>query len=130
MANNDLLAQFSLSDISHFKKDFIQVIRVGAEIDRYYGEAQHDLDIMIPKYEKLAEKFNSKYKGIKIKTKGTIENYKVRLFLNSKDIKEFFAESASKTPGLKSAGKTSHNQAEIADIEKFARLLDSPLDKI
>jgi len=130
MANNDILAQFSPSDISHFKKDFIEVIKVGAEIDRYYGEAQHDLDTLIPKYEKLVEKLNKKYKGIKIKTKRTIENYKVRLFVNSKDVKEFFAESASKIPGLKSAGRTSHSQVEIADIEKFARLLDSPLDKI
>lgn len=130
MANNGFLAQFSPSDVSHFRKDFIEVIKLGAEIDRYYGEAQRDLDTMIPKYEKLAEKFNRKYKGIKIKTKRTIENYKVRIFVNSKDIKEFFAESASKIPGLKSAGKTSHSQVEVADIEKFARLLDSPLDKI
>jgi len=130
MANNDLLAQFSPSDVSHFRKDFIELVKVGAEIDRYYGEAQHDLDTLIPKYEKLVEKFNKKYKGIKIKPKRTIEHYKVRLFVNSKDVKEFFSESASKIPGLKSAGKAGHSQADIADIEKFARLLDSLLDKI
>ena len=55
MANNDILSDFSSADINHFKKDFTQMVKVGAEIDRYYGEAQHDLDILIPKFEKVVE---------------------------------------------------------------------------
>ena len=89
MANNDILSEFSPADISHFRKDFTQLIRVGAEIDRYYGEAQHDLDILIPKFEKLVEQFNKKYKGIKIKTKKTIEHFKVRLLVKEKNVKDF-----------------------------------------
>lgn len=130
MANNDILAEFNPSDIANFKKDFTQMIKVGAEIDRYYEEAQHDLDTLIPKFEKLIEQFNKKYKGIKIKTKKTIDNFKVRLFLKVNDIKEFFANSASKIPGLKSVGRTNFNQVDISDAEKFARFLDSLLDKI
>ena len=130
MANNDILSEFNSSDISHFKKDFIQMINVGAEIDRYYGEAQHDLDILIPKYEKLAEQFNKKYKGIKIKTKKAIDSFKVKVFVKVKDVKEFFADSASRIPGLKSVGRTNFNQIEISETEKFARFLDSILDKI
>lgn len=130
MPNNDILSEFSPADIREFKKDFTQLIRVGAEIDRYYGEAQHDLDTSIPKYERLVEKFNKKYKGIKIKTKKTIEQFKVRLFIKTKDVKGFFAESASKIPGLKSVGRTNFNQVEISDVEKFAAFLDSLLDKI
>lgn len=130
MANNDILAEFNPSDINHFKKDFTQMIKVGAEIDRYYGEAKHDLDTLIPKYEKLVEQFNKKYKGIKIKTKKTIENFKVRIFIKVKDIKDFFATSASRILGLKSVGRTNFNQIDISDAEKFARFLDSLLDKI
>ena len=130
MANNDILSDFSSADINHFKKDFTQMVKVGAEIDRYYGEAQHDLDILIPKFEKVVEKFNKKYKGVKIKTKKTIDSFKVGLFFKVKDIKEFFAESASKIPGLKSVGRTNFNQVEVSDAENFARFLDSLLDKI
>ena len=130
MPNGDILAEIDSSDISHFKKDFIQMVKVGAEINRYYGEAQHDLDTLIPKYEKLIEKFNKKYKGIKIKTKKTIDAFEVRLFLRVNGIKEFFANSASRIPGLKSIGRTSFSQIDIGNAEKFARFLDSLLDKI
>jgi len=130
MASNDILSEFSSSDINNFKKDFMQMIKIGAEIDRYYGEAQHDLDTLIPKFEKLAEQFNKKYKGIKIKTKKTIEHFKVALFIKSRDVKEFFAETASKISGLKSVGRTNFNQIDVSDVDKFARFLESLLDKI
>ena len=130
MANNDLLSEFSAADINIFKKDFAQMIKVGAEIDRYYGEAQHDLDTLIPKFEKLIEKFNKKYKGLKIKTRKLIDAYKVKILVKERDVKEFFAKSASRISGLKSVGRTNFNQVEVSDAEKFARFLDSILDKI
>ena len=130
MPNNDILSEFNPADITHFKKDFMQVIKIGAEIDRYYAEAQHDLDTLIPKFDKLIEKFNKKYKGIKIKTKKTIEHFKLRLFVKVKDIKEFFANSASRISGLKAVGRTNFNQIEVSDAEKFAQFLDSLLDKV
>jgi len=130
MANNDILLEFAPGDIAHFKKDFTQLIKVGAEIDRHYGEAQHDLDTLIPKYEKLTEQFNKKYKGIKIKIKKTIEHFKVRLFVKEKNVKDFFANSASRIAGLKSVGRSSFNQIDATDAEKFARFLDSLLDKV
>lgn len=130
MANNDILSEFNPTEVNIFKKDFTQMIKVGAEIDRYYGEAQHDLDNLIPKFEKLAEQFNKKYRGIKIRVKKTIEHFNVRVFAKVKDIKEFFAESASKIAGLKSVGRANFNQVEISDAERFAGFLDSILDKI
>lgn len=130
MANNDILSAFSSSEVSEFKKDFMHMVKVGAEIDRYYGEAQHDLDILVPKFEKLVEQFNKKYKGIKIRTRKLIDSYKIRLFIKERDIKEFFAKSASRISGLKSVGRTGFNQVDIGDAEKFARFLDSILDKV
>jgi len=130
MPYNDILSEFNPSDISQFKKDFTQMVKVGAEIDRYYGEAKHDLDILIPKFEKLTEQFNKKYKGLKIRIKKTLDNFKVRIFVKERDIKEFFANSASKIAGMKSVGRTSFNQIEVSDIEKFAGFLDSLLDKV
>lgn len=130
MAYNDILSEFNPADINIFKKDFMQMIKVGAEIDRYYGEAQHDLDTLIPKFEKLAEQFNKKYRGIKIRVKKTIEHFNARVFVKVKDVKEFFAETASKIPGLKSVGRNNFNQVDISDAERFASFLDSILDKI
>ncbi len=128
MVSNGLLDELNTSDIAHFKKDFTQMIKVGAEIDRYWEGHQHDLDTFIPKFEKFADKFNKKYKGIKIRTKKTIESFKVRIFVKSRDIKEFIADSAAKIPGLKSVGRTNFNQVEVNDTDKFARFLDSMLD--
>ena len=67
MANKDILLEFSLSDVSHFKKDFMQLVKVGTELDKAYGK-EHDMDFAIEKFEKLVEQFNRKYKGIQIKT--------------------------------------------------------------
>lgn len=130
MPNNDILGEFNPNDVNAFKKDFMQLIKVGAEIDRYYGEAQHDLDTLIPKFEKLVEQFNKKYKGIKIKAKKTIEHFKVRLLVKEKNVKDFFANSASRIHGLKSVGRTNFNQIDISDAEKFAAFLDSLMDKV
>ncbi|MBI2558474.1 hypothetical protein HYW20_04070 [Candidatus Woesearchaeota archaeon] len=130
MANHGILSGLNPSDISQFKKDFMQMIKVGAEIDRYYGEARHDLDTLIPKFEKLTEQFNKKYKGIRIRTRKSIEYYKTRLFLKERGIHDFFANSASRISGLKSAGRTNFNQIEISDAEKFSAFLDSLLDKV
>ena len=130
MANGDILSELNASDIAHFKKDFVQMIKVGAEIDRYYAEAHRDLDRLIPKYEKILGKFNKKYKGIKISVKKTIDVFKVRIFVRVRDIKEFFANSASRISGLKSVGRASFNQVDVSNVEKFAQFLDLILDKI
>lgn len=127
---NNILSEFSPGEIAHFKKDFTQMVNVGVEIDRYYSEAQHDLDAFIPKFEKLIEKFNKKYKGLKIKTRKLVDSYKVRLLIRERSIKEFFAKTASRIHGLKYVGRTGFNQVDASDAEKFARFLDSPLDKI
>ena len=126
----DILAEFNPSDISHFKKDIMQMVKVAAEIDRYYGEGHHDLDTFIPKFEKLIQLFNKKYKGIAIKTKKTADSFKTRLFVKSKDIKEFFAGSASKIQGTRSIGKTNFNQVEVSNSEAFVSLIDSLTDSL
>src|SRR3989344_1229571 len=127
MANNSILSDFNPADINIFQKDFIQMVKVGAEIDRYYGEAQHDLGNFILKFEKLADQFNKKYKGVKIKIKKTIEHFKVGLFVKARDVKEFFAETASKIPGLKAVGRANFNQVDVSDADKFSRFLESML---
>ena len=129
MPDNDL-SEFSTADINEFKKDFTQIIKVGEYIDTHYSNAKHELDTIIPKYEKLLEKFNKKYSDIKIKTKKTLEHFKVMLFVKEKDVKDFFANSASRIHGLKSVGRINFNEIDVADAEKFSGFLDSIFDKI
>ena len=130
MANNDILSEFDAANIKHFSRDFVQLIKVGLEIDRHYSSSQHNMDSSIPKFENLLGEFNKKYKGIKLKSKKSIEHFKVRLFIEEKSIKDFFANSASKIQGLKSVGKSSFSQIAVSDTEKFAGFLDSLFDKI
>ena len=54
----------------------------------------------------------------------------MRVFIKSRDAREFFAESASKIPGLRSIGRTGFNHVEVNDVEKFARFLDSIMNKV
>src|SRR3989338_4383605 len=130
MANNGILAEFSSSDNAHFRKDFVHLVEVGGKIDRHYGKAHHDLDMIIPKYDGVVSSFNKKYKGIRIKTKKTIDSFKLRVFVDEKSVQDFFGNSASKIAGLKSAGKSGFDQADVGNAEKFASLLDSLQDKL
>ena len=126
----DILSEFGSANVKQFSMDFMQTIKVGAQIERYYGESQNPLDTMLPKYEKLLEKFNRKYKGILIRTKKTTDSFHVRIFLKISGIKEFFADSASRIPGIKTVGKSDFNEVDVGDSENLARFLDSLLDKI
>ncbi|MBI2647576.1 hypothetical protein HYW99_03805 [Candidatus Woesearchaeota archaeon] len=130
MPNNDILSDFNSVDINGFKKDFFKMIKVGVEIDREYGRAQHDLDILLPKFERCVSQFNKKYKDIKIMIEKSVEHFKLRLLVNEKNIKDFFSNSASKISGIKSVGKFNFNEIDVNDGEKFAKFLDLNLNKI
>ena len=130
MANGDILSGFAPADIRAFKKEFTQLINVGFEIDRLYEDSLNSLDSIIPKYERLIELFNKKYKGIGIDAKKSIEHFKVRLFVKERSIKDFFANSASKIQGLKSVGRSNFSQIDTSDAERFAKFRDSLMDKI
>ena len=130
MANTDILSEFEPADIRTFKKDFTQVINAGFEIDRLYEDSMNSLDFFIPKYEKLMVTFNKKYREIEMNAKKSLEHFLVRLFVKERSIKDFFANSASRIHGLRSIGRTNFGQIDVGDAEKFARFLDSLLDKI
>lgn len=130
MTSSDILSEFKPADIKAFKKDFTQTIIVGSEIDSLYKGAHSSLDSSISKYEKLAEKFNKKYKGIVIKPKKSVEHFKAEIYIKEAGIKDFLANSASRIQGLKSVGSTSFNQIDAGDAERFAKFLDSLMDKV
>jgi|TARA_B100001971_G_C18074078_1_gene474678 hypothetical protein len=130
MVNNDILSKISQKDINHFGKDFSQVIRVSAEIDRYYAEWKHDLDKYIPKVEKLIQLFNKKYKNIKLKLSKKIDSVNVRILLNENTLKNLFNNCASRIAGLKSVGAKNFGAADVAEPEKIANEIEKIKDKL
>ena len=126
---NGILSPYSNSDVNMFQKDFSQIIRVAVNIDKHFGSGNFTVDNHIDKFEKLVEDFNKKYKGVKLKLKKGIDALKVKFFIKQKDVKEFFAESASKIQGLKSVGRNNPNQIMVSDAEQFASFLDTIIDK-
>ena len=126
---NGLLDEITPSDLSKFKKDFIQTAKICIEIDRQYAKASIHLESYIKKFEKLLFEFNSKY-SIHLKIKKSVEVFTLRFFAKEQSVKDFFANSASKISGLKSIGRTAFNQADVSDMDKFSRMLDSVQDKV
>ena len=130
MANNSILSEFSQQDVSEFKKDMMQMVKVGSEIDRVYAHVQSGLDIIIPKFENLVAEFNKKYKGIKLKIRKTIEHLSLKIYIPEPNAKDMFANSASRISGLKSVGRNNFNQIDMGDMDKFAKFLDTLGDSI
>lgn len=120
MTNNDVLTGIAQKDIKEFNRDFSQLLKVGSEIDRYYGEWKQDIDKYFLKFEKLSKKFNKKYKNIKIKIKKKIDGIHLGIFLDEKSIKDLFNNCASRITGLKSIGVKNFGIADINEAEKFA----------
>ncbi len=130
MDDSNILSEFNTKDVKEFTKEFTKLMCIVSEIDRYYGEADESLDVLIPNLEISIKKFNKKYPGIRINTKKTTTNFKLRLFIKEHNIKEFFANVVSRISGLNSVGNSGFNQVVIDDTEKIAKFLDFSLDKI
>lgn len=130
MPPNDLLSEFSKSDILAFRKDLIQLMHSARETDIYYGEVNSDTDTIAKKFLQLAETFNKKYRGIKIKCEKKVESFDSRIFLKERNIKDFFANCASKIGGLRAVGRSNFNQVDVDDSERFAQFLESLMDKV
>ena len=127
---NSILSAYSNSEVNTFQKDLSQITRVAVGIDKHFGEGKFTVDSQIEKFENLIGDFNKKYKGAKIKLKKGVDTIKVKFFIRQKDVKEFFAESASKLQGLRSVGRSNPNQINVSDAEQFAGFLDSIIDKL
>ena len=65
--NNTLLGSINKKAINTFRKDLLQMLRIGQEMDRYYGRSDSDLDTYIKIFNYLIGSFNKKYKNIKMK---------------------------------------------------------------
>ena len=67
MVDGTLLGNIDRKSISEFRKDLLDMLRIGIELDEQYGELNQDIEIYIKKFGFLVKKFNKKYKNITLK---------------------------------------------------------------
>ena len=127
---NDILSDFEQKQLSQFKNDFLQLARVSYELDRCYGKGQYDISKDIVKFDAIIKKFNKKYVDLKLKITKTAESLHLKVYAHEKNVREFFASSASRISGLKAIGITGFNQAEVGSTEKFSAMIERIKDAV
>ena len=118
--DSPLLASIDKGAIKTFRKDLLQMLNAAKGMDKYYFEAKQDFHNYLEKFESLVEGFNRKYKGIKLKIVKKTEEMELKIFLNEKNVKDCFANSASKIVGLQAIGASGFGAATISDTAGFS----------
>ena len=128
--NNTLLGSIDTKAINTFRKDLLQMLRLGKGIDRYYGESNSELDIYMKKFSSLVGTFNKKYKNIKMKVIKRTDKIELKLVLNEKNLMNFFENAASKIPGLQSIGLSNFDAVMVSNAEEFTKELEKAKSKL
>ena len=124
MADARLLGSIDKKAINEFRNDLLGMLRVGKEMDRYYTESNPDIDVYIKKFNSLINSFNKKYKNLKLKLVKKSDSLELKMFLNESNVKDTFANSASKIIGLQSIGSTTFGTAGISNPDEFNNELE------
>jgi hypothetical protein len=127
---SQLLKSFSRKQISNFRDDLIQMIRIWENMDRFYAIGHSDIDVYLKKFSNIVEIFNKKYKGLKFRISKKAHEIQLNLFLNEKNIRECFSRSASKIIGLQSVGKSKFGAAVVSDSEALSKQLKEVKEKL
>jgi len=128
--NNMLLASINQKAINEFRKDLLQMLRIGKEIDRYYGESQSDLDTYFKKFISLIDSFNKKYKNLKLKMIKKTTEINLKIFLNEKSVRDCFDNASSKIMGLQFIGKSKFGAATASNTDAFSKELENLKNKL
>jgi len=130
MANSTLLESIGKKSVNEIRKDLLEMLRIGTEMDRYYAESNSDVDIYMKKFNKLVKSFNKKYKGLMLKLITKPNSVELKIFLNEKKVKDVFANSASKIMGVQSIGASNFGVAIVSEPEKFNSELEKAKNKL
>jgi len=126
----DIINELGSSDLSEFKKDFIELMRVNSGISSEYSKQSKDIDKKIREFKEIIGLFNKKYSNLELKLKQTPEELKLRIFIKEKSVKDIFTKVASRLNGLKSIGSSAFDKASIEESDKFSKELDKVKNKI
>ena len=125
-----LLSTFEKKDISDFRKDLLQILRIAKNADKYYVQSNADLDAYFDKFSSLVEAFNKKYKGIKLKMKIKTNEVDLKMYLSEKSVSNCFANCASKVIGLQAVGSSKFGAAGISDTAAFTNEIERIKEKL
>lgn len=128
--DSPLLASIEKGAIKTFRKDLLQMLNAAKGMDKYYFEAKQDFHNYLEKFESLVEGFNKKYKGIKLKIVKKTEEMELKIFLDEKNVKDCFANSASKIVGLQAIGASGFGAATISDTAGFSDEVERAKSKL
>jgi|TARA_Y100000310_G_scaffold341861_1_gene442558 hypothetical protein len=128
--NNTLLPSIDKKAINTFRKDLLQMLRIGKEMDRYYAESNQDVDIYMKKFNSLVESFNKKYKNIKLKMVKKTNEVDLKILLNEKSVRDCFENAASKIIGVQAIGTSNFGTAIVSDAEAFSNQLEKTKSKL
>ena len=128
--DSPLLASIDKGAIKTFRKDLLQMLSAAKGMDKYYFEAKQDFHNYLKKFESLVEGFNKKYKEIKLKIAKKTEEMGLTIFLNEKNVKDCFANSASKIVGLQAVGASGFGAATISDTAAFSGEVEKAKSKL
>lgn len=130
MADGTLLGNINRKSISEFRKDLLEMLRIGKELDEQYGDLNQNIEAYIKKFDSLIKLFNKKYKNITLKLVKKTDKIELKIFLNEKTVKDAFANSASKVTGVQAIGASKFDTAGVADPEIFTNELEKAKDKL
>lgn len=125
-----LLASIEKGAIKTFRKDLLQMLSAAKGMDKYYFEAKQDFHNYLEKFESLVEGFNKKYKGIKLRIVKKTEEMGLKIFLDEKNVKDCFANSASKIVGLQAVGASGFGTATVSDASAFSGEVERAKSKL
>ncbi len=128
--NNTLLGSIDKKAINTFRKDLLQMLRIGQGIDMYYKESNSDLDTYMKKFNSLVESFNKKYKNIQMKVVKKTNEINLKILLNEKSVRECFENAASKIMGVQSIGTSNFGAAIVSNAEAFSSELEKAKSKL
>jgi hypothetical protein len=128
--NNTLLGSIGKKAINEFRKDLLQMLRLGKGMDISYAESNQDTGIYMKKFNSLVESFNKKYKNIKLKIVKKANEIDLKMLLNEKSARNCFENVASKIIGVQSVGVSGFGVATVSDAEAFSNELEKAKNKL
>jgi hypothetical protein len=108
-----------------FEKEFKEIVRVIAGIERHSEENDPALDKQLDLVNTIFDDFQKKYPKLSIKIESRIEGKVIRLFIHEDSVRAVFDESASKLKGLTGIGLNSFDEATIKEADQFSAAVNN-----
>ena len=130
MTDASLLGSINKKEVSEFKKDLLEMLRIGIGLDKSFDDSRMNEGTSINKFDSLIKEFNKKYKNLKLKLLRKIDKIELKILLNEKNVKDAFGNSASKIIGVQSIGSSKFGTVMVSDVDKYTNELEKAKDKL